>query len=94
MIRLTINHVNKYGPLQFPAKQTQIFIPSHKVPDSMLHGFYQRLVDNWLTAHPDRQQFGDYVKDIVADDSITDGSKVYGKSEALKKETAPAEEEL
>lgn len=47
MIRLTINHVNKYGPLQFPAKQTQIFIPSHKVPDSMLHGFYQRLVDNW-----------------------------------------------
>ena len=94
MIRITIYSVNKYGPLEFPAKQAQIFIPTHKVPDALLHGFYQHAVDIWLKENPERQVFGDWVKDIVPDDSITDGSKVYGKSEALKKAAAPTEEEL
>lgn len=82
MIRITINHINKYGELRFPAIQSQVFIPDNKVPTSMLTGFYARVVEVWLKEHPDRQQFGDYVKDIVANDAIPDGSKVYGPTDA------------
>ena len=50
----------------------------------MLTGFYQRIVDLWLKEHDDRQQFGDFVKDIVADDAITDPTKTYGPSDDIK----------
>ena len=36
MVRITINHTNKYGPLEFPARRTQIFIEDSKVPKDNL----------------------------------------------------------
>lgn len=94
-IRITVYHINKYGPLVFPAKQSQVFIPDHKVPKTMLTGFYQRIVECWLKEHPDRQQFGDYVKDIVANDAMCDGAKMYSPTnEALGKGPAVTEEEI
>ena len=83
MIRLTITHVNKYGPLEFPAKQSQVFIGDNRVPNEHLKDFYQKAVDIWAQEHPDRQ-IQDWVKDIVNRDAMPDGSKYYGPTrEAL-----------
>ena len=94
MIRLSINHINKFAPLQFPTIQSQVFIPDHKVPGSMLTEFYQRIVDCWLKEHPDRQQFGDFTKDIVDKIAIPDGAKVYGPNEEALGKTGLTEEAI
>lgn len=91
MVRITVNHVNMFGPLQFPAKQAQIFIEDKDVPKADRNAFYQAKVDEWLKAHPDRQRFGEWVKDIVDKTSIPDGTKIYGPSDDLK---GPAMEDL
>lgn len=84
MVRITIQHINMFGPLVFPAKQAQIFINDAAVPHEKRMAFYQAQVDKWLKEHPDRQRFGEWIKDIVGNDAITDPSKVYGPSEDLK----------
>lgn len=84
MIRISIQHINMFGPLQFPAKQVQLFIKDQHVPQHQRTAFYQKQVDEWLKANPDRQRFGDWVKDIVDNDSIPDGTKIYGPSDDLK----------
>ena len=91
MVRISITHVNKYGPLEFPAKQSQVFIGNNRVPADHLKAFYQKAVDIWAQEHPDRQ-IQDWVKDIVNNDAMPDGSKYYGPTkEALG---AVIEEEL
>lgn len=77
MVRISITHVNKYGPLEFPAKQSQVFIGGNRVPGDHLKEFYQKAVDIWIQEHPDRQ-IQDWVKDIVNPDAMPDGSKYYG----------------
>ena len=84
MIRITINHINMFGPLLFPAKQEQIFVEDSEVPQEKRKEFYQAKVDEWLKEHPDRQRFGEWVKDIVPKERIPDGSKIYGPSDELK----------
>lgn len=86
MVRITLSHINMFGPLQFPAKKVQIFVEDQNVPRENLTAFYQKLVDNWLKANPDRQRFGDYEKDIVSANAMPNGSKVYSPTpEALGK---------
>lgn len=92
MVRISIPHVNKYGPLEFPAKQSQVFIGDNRVPQDHLKAFYQRAVDIWAQEHPERQ-VTEWVKDIVNRDAMPDGSKYYGPTkEALGQ--AVIEEEL
>lgn len=91
MIRLTINHINKNGPIVFPARGTQIFVEDAKVPKDNLMSFYDSCVKKWLAQNPDRQLFS-WQKDIVGKDAMPDGSKIYGPTpEALG--TAPVKEE-
>jgi len=92
MIRISISHINKYGPLEFPAKQSQVFISDHRVPGDHLKAFYQRAVDIWAKEHEDRQ-IQDWVKDIVDSSAMPDGAKHYGPTkEALGKTTVTEEE--
>ena len=96
MVRITLSHINKYGPLQFPAKKVQLFVEATELPRTNLSGFYRSIVDKWLLDHPDRQQFGDYEKDIVDKSAMPNGSKVYtATDEALGKvKPAVTEEEI
>lgn len=77
MVKITLSHINMFGPLQFPAKKVQIFVEDKDLPKENLTAFYQKLVDNWLKANPDRQKFGDYEKDIVGNTAMPDGAKTY-----------------
>lgn len=87
MIRITITHVNKYGPLEFPAKQSQIFIESGKVPHENLKEFYKASVSLWAKEHGDRQVH-EWVKDIVDASAMPDGSKYYtANKDAMPHET-------
>lgn len=96
MVRLTISHVNMYGPLQFPAKKVQLFVEDTELTRTNLTGFYRTLVDNWLKANPDRQQFGDYEKDIVDKSAMPNGSKTYSPTDEALGKVKPAvtEEEI
>ena len=96
MVRITLSHINMHGPLQFPAKKVQIFVEDHNLPRENLTAFYQKLVDNWLKANPDRQRFGDYEKDIVDPNAMPNGSKIYVPSDDALGKTKPAmtEEEI
>lgn len=96
MVRITLSHINMFGPLQFPAKKVQLFVEDTELPRENLTGFYRTLVDNWFKAHPDRQQFGDYEKDIVDKSAMPNGSKIYVPSDDALGKTKPAvtEEEI
>ena len=93
MIRISINHTNKYGQLEFPAKQSQVFIGDNRVPDAHLKEFYQRAVDIWAKENPDRQ-IQDWVKDIVNKDAMPDGSKYYGPNKEAMTVPRVTEEDL
>jgi hypothetical protein len=93
MVRITVNHTNKYGPLVFPARGTQIFVEDAKVPPTNLMAFYDSCVKKWLKENPDRQLFS-WQKDIVQKDAMPDGSKIYGPTDEALGVTAVKEEEL
>ena len=76
MVRISICHLNKYGPLKFPAVQTQVFFEDSKVPKLKRKEFYFKVVSKWLSKNDDRQLF-EWHKDLVGNDAIPDGSKKY-----------------
>lgn len=84
LTRITLKHINMFGPLKFPAEVTQLFIDDEKVPATNRTAFYASMVEKWLKEHPDRQRFGGYDKDIVNNDAISRGDRVYSPTkEAL-----------
>lgn len=93
MIRISIDHINKFGPLKFPATQAQIFLKPEKVPRENLTQFYQHCIDLWLQKNPDRQVF-EWHKDICDDNAMPNGSKVYTPTPEALGQAGPVEEEL